>query len=127
MALFDKLKLELDRAGRSAQRALDEGKLRLELFRARQSVDRFAQRFGYATFRAKKTGAELPAEELAAHMSNLTAAEAEVTRLETLLNEVAAEKKTAPPPSDSSTATEQPPSQSPQGSPQAPPDTHSTL
>ena len=93
MALFDKLKLELDRAGKSAQRALDEGKLRLELFRARQSVDRFAQRFGYATFRAKKAGAELPAEELAAHMSNLTAAEAEVTRLETLLNEVTAERK----------------------------------
>jgi len=96
MALFDKLKLELDRAGRSAQRALDEGKLRLDLFRARQSVDRFAQRFGYATFRAKKAGAELPAEELAAHMSNLTAAEAEVTRLETLLNEAGAEKTTAP-------------------------------
>jgi hypothetical protein len=106
MALFDKLKLELDRAGRSAQRALDEGKMRLELFRARQSVDRFAQRFGYATFRAKKAGAELPAEELAAHMSNLTAAEAEVTRLETLLNETSAEPK---PSSSTSSSTETPP------------------
>ena len=97
MTLFDKLKLELDRAGRSAQRALDESKLRLELFRARQSVDRFAQRFGYATFHAKKAGGELGAEELAAHMSNLTAAEAEVTRLETLLSESSAENKPAPP------------------------------
>jgi hypothetical protein len=105
MALFDKLKLELDRAGQSAQRAIDEGKLRLELFRARQSVDRFAQRFGYATFHAKKAGAELPAEELAAHMSNLTAAEAEVSRLETLLNETTGRKSasaapTAPAASD---------------------------
>jgi hypothetical protein len=98
MALFEKLKQELDRAGQSAQRALDEGKLRLELFRARQSVDRFAQRFGYATFRAKKAGAELPAEELAAHMSNLTSAEAEVNRLETLLNEAADKRKPAAPP-----------------------------
>ena len=57
MALLDKLRQELDRAGRSAQRALDEGRLRLDLFRARQSVDRFAQRFGYAVFRAKKAGA----------------------------------------------------------------------
>ena len=111
MALFDKLKLELDRAGQSAQRALDEGKLRLELFRARQSVDRFAQRFGYATFRAKKAGAELPAEELAAHMSNLTAAEADVTRLETLLNKSADEGKPENPPSPSENAP--PPSDAP--------------
>jgi hypothetical protein len=85
MALLDKLRQELDRAGRSAQRALDEGRLRLDLFRARQSVDRFAQRFGYAIFRARKAGADLPPEEYTAHMNNLTAAEAEVTRLETLI------------------------------------------
>jgi hypothetical protein len=57
----------------------------LDLFRARQSVDRFAQRFGYAIFRARKAGADLPPEEYTAHMNNLTAAEAEVTRLETLI------------------------------------------
>ena len=85
MALLEKLRQELDRAGRSAQRALDEGRLRLDLFRARQSVDRFAQRFGYAIFRARKAGADLPPEEYTAHMNNLTAAEAEVTRLETLI------------------------------------------
>jgi len=85
MALLDKLRQELDRAGRSAQRALDEGRLRLDVFRARQSVDKFAQRFGYAVFRAKKAGADLPPEEYTAHMNNLTAAEAEVTRLETLI------------------------------------------
>ena len=106
MALFDKVKLELERAGQSAQRALDEGRLRLELFRARQSVDRFAQRFGYAAFRAKKAGAELPEEELAAHMSNLTAAEAEVTRLETLLHQAAGP---TPPPAPEASDTPPPP------------------
>src|SRR5438477_1463312 len=85
MAILDRLRSELDRAGRSAQRAFDEGRLRLDLYRARQSVDRFAQRFGYAAYRAKQGGVELPAEEYAAHIRNLTAAEAEVTRLETLV------------------------------------------
>jgi hypothetical protein len=105
MALLDRLRQELDRAGQSAQRALDEGRIRLDLFRARQSVDRFAQRFGYAVYRAKLAGSELPAEVMAAHMSNLTAAEAEVTRLETLVAENAKQRKSstltdqaAPPP-----------------------------
>jgi len=111
MALLDKLRQELDRAGRSAQRALDEGKLRLDLFRARQSVDKFAQRFGYAVFRGKKAGADLPPEEYTAHMNNLTAAEAEVTRLETLIaqaqkGEGAADKTPpTPPPAGESGAT----------------------
>jgi hypothetical protein len=93
MALLDKLRQELDRAGRSAQRALDEGRLRLDLYRARQSVDRFAQRFGYAVYSARKAGGELPPEEYTAHMTNLTAAEAEVTRLETLVAEAAKDRK----------------------------------
>lgn len=93
MALLDKLRQELDRAGRSAQRALDEGRLRLELYRARQSADKFAQRLGYAVFRAKRDSKELEAEELTAHMNNLTAAEAEVTRLETLVSEAAKDRK----------------------------------
>jgi hypothetical protein len=87
MALLDKLRQELDRAGKSAQRALDEGRLRLDLYRARQSADRFAQRFGYAVFRARTAGTELPAEDYTAHVNNLTAAEGEVARLETLIAE----------------------------------------
>src|SRR5215212_11253791 len=93
MALLDRLRQELDRAGQSAQRALDEGRIRLDLFRARQSLDRFAQRLGFATFRAKKAGAELPPEEMVAHMANMTAAQAEVTRLETLIAEAAQQRK----------------------------------
>jgi len=93
MALLDKLRQELDRAGRQASRAFDEGRLRLELYRAKQSVDRFARRFGYAVFRAKQAGGDVPSEELAAHMANMTAAEAEVKRLETLIAEAARERK----------------------------------
>ena len=102
MALLDRLRQELDRAGRSAQRALDEGRLRLELYRARQSVDRFAQRFGYAVYHARKAGGELPADDYTAHMNNITAAESEVTRLETLVAEAARDRRELlnPPPQD---------------------------
>ncbi len=93
MAILDRLRQELDRAGQSAQRAFDEGRLRLDLYRARASVDRFAQRLGYAVYRAKSANAEVPAEDLAAHMSNMAAAEAEVARLETLLAKVAQERR----------------------------------
>ena len=93
MALIDRLRQELDRAGRQASRAFDEGRLRLDLFRARQSLDRFAMRFGYAVYRAKKAGGELAQEEVTAHMNNLTAAEAEVTRLESLIAEAAKERR----------------------------------
>jgi DNA-binding transcriptional regulator YbjK len=93
MAFIDKLRQELDRAGRSAQRAIDEGRLRLDLYRARQSVDRFAQRLGYAVFHARKAGGDLSADDYTAHMNNLTAAESEVTRLETLVAEAAKSRR----------------------------------
>lgn len=123
--IIDRLRQELDRAGQSAQRAFDEGRLRLDLFRARQSVDRFAQRFGYATYRAKKAGQpDLSSDDLTAHMSNIAAAEAEVARLETLIakasqdlrdlllppREKPAPSPPPPPPPATGTADEPPPS-----------------
>jgi hypothetical protein len=93
MALLDRLRQELDRAGRSAQKAFDEGRLRLDLHRARQTADKFAERFGYAVFNAKKSGAELPPDEWTAHMNNLTAAQADVTRLETLVAEASKQRR----------------------------------
>jgi hypothetical protein len=88
MPIIDRLKTELDRAGRAAQNAIDEGRLRLELFRARQTADRSAQRLGYAVFRARRGGNELTTEQYAALAADLTAAEAEVTRYETLIAEL---------------------------------------
>jgi hypothetical protein len=96
MPLFDKLRHELDRAGRSAQKALDEGRLRLELYRARSSADKFAQRLGYAVYRARQNGADLAPEEYLAHVNNLTAAEAEIARLESLVADAARQRKNPP-------------------------------
>jgi hypothetical protein len=88
MPIIDRLKTELDRAGRAAQNALDEGRLRLELFRSRQTADRSAQRLGYAVYKARRAGGDLSADQYAAMAADLTAAEAEVARYETLLAEL---------------------------------------
>ena len=62
MALFDKLKEELDRAGKAAQGAFDEGKIRLEAFRTRQLADKAAQALGYAVVRAKQSGGDVDSD-----------------------------------------------------------------
>jgi hypothetical protein len=88
MPIIDRLRSELDRAGRAAQNAIDEGRLRLELFRARQNADRAAQRLGYAIYHARRLNGDLSAERYAALATDLTVAEAEVTRYETLIEEL---------------------------------------
>ena len=93
MPLWDKLKSELDRAGRAAQSALDEGKLRLDATRARRASDAAASRLGYALYNAKKAGGELPADNYNRYASELAAAQAEIERIETLLKEAAAKRK----------------------------------
>ena len=65
MALLNKLKDELNRAGKAAQDALDQGKLRLDLLRSRQAMDRAAQKLGFAVYRARKDGSDIPADEYA--------------------------------------------------------------
>ena len=90
MALWTKLRTELDRAGRVAQTAFDEGRTRLEALRARQLADRAAQALGYAVFRARTEGREIDADLYASLSATLTAHEAEVASLEAKL--AAAEK-----------------------------------
>ena len=99
MAIWDKLKTELDRAGKAAQGALDEGKTRLEAFRARQLADKAAQSLGYAVFRAKQAGTEVDWETLQRLVNALVEKEAEVQRLEKELRdeEKAAAPETPPP------------------------------
>jgi len=62
VALWDRVKTELDRAGRAAQHAIDEGRIRLEMLRARRQADSAAQKLGYAVYRARKENRELASE-----------------------------------------------------------------
>ena len=96
MGLFDKLSNELRSAGKAAQGAIDEGKIRLEIFRARQLADKAAQALGYAVHKAKKDGRELDADTQARLLATLTEHETEAARLE---NELAAHRA-SPPKSD---------------------------
>jgi len=82
MALFDKLKEELDRAGKAAQDAFDEGKVRLEAFRTRQLADKAAQALGYAVFRAKQNGSEVDADTYSRLSATLATHDAEAARYE---------------------------------------------
>jgi len=93
MALWNKLKDELNRAGKAAQDAIDEGKLRLDLMRSRQAMDKAAQKLGYAVYRARKLGGDIPGDEYARVSAEVANAEGEVERYETLLKEAANRRK----------------------------------
>ena len=86
MALFDKLKEELDRAGKVAQGAFDEGKIRLEAFRTRQLADKAAQALGYAVFRAKQGGGDVDADTYSRLSATLATHDAEAARYEAELD-----------------------------------------
>jgi hypothetical protein len=116
MAIWDKLKTELDRAGKAAQNALDEGKVRLEAFRTRQLADKAAQALGYAVYRAKQSGAELDAETYARLSATLATHETEAARLEQQLRDLGASPKSD---TKSETKSDEPPSSPP--SPSSPP------
>ena len=88
MPIWDKLKTELDRAGKAAQVALDEGKIRLEAFRVRQLADKAAQALGYAVYRARQQNQELDPDTYARLSSTLAGHEAEASRLEAQLAEI---------------------------------------
>jgi hypothetical protein len=88
MAIWDTLKRELDKAGQVAQGALDEGKLRLELHRAKQRADEAAASLGYAVYRAKAAGGELEPERYASLAANIMTAEAEISRVDRELEAV---------------------------------------
>jgi hypothetical protein len=105
MALWDKVKQELDRAGEAASAMIDEGKIRHEAFRARQLADKAAEALGYAVYRARQHGQEMDADSYARLSSTLAGHEADVARLEAKLAESAQRRKStptadAPPPSD---------------------------
>lgn len=96
MSMWDKLQKELDRVGESAKDVLDEGKLRIELFRVRQLADRAAEALGYAVHRARRDGTELDAETMGRLDGALAKHEAEATRIEAELARIRARETGEP-------------------------------
>lgn len=93
MALWDRVRTELDRAGRVAQEAFDEGRLRLEMLRARRQADGAAQKLGYAVYRAKRESRELTSDEYLALSRAIETAEAEVERYRKLIDEATVRRR----------------------------------
>lgn len=92
MSLWSKLQSELDRAGNVAREALDEGKIRIDLFRVRQQADKAAQALGYSLHRARRDGRELESEALERLYSTLAGHEAEAKVLEEKLSQALGKK-----------------------------------
>jgi hypothetical protein len=82
MALWDKLSTELRSAGKAARGAIDEGKIRLELFRVRQLADKAAQALGYAVHQAHASGKEPAPDTIQRLETTLSEHEAEAKKLE---------------------------------------------
>ena len=97
MGLLNKLKSEIRNAGDAARGAIDEGKVRIEIFRVRQSADAAAQALGYAVHRARRDGKELDPDTLARLDGVLATHETEATRLE---KELARHRGETPPAAD---------------------------
>ncbi len=99
MSIFNKLKSELKNAGTAARGAIDEGKVRIEIFRVRQSADNAAQALGYAVHKARRQGRELDAASLERLDAVLTSHEEVASRLE---RELAIHRGDSPPPRSAS-------------------------
>jgi hypothetical protein len=63
------------------------------MLRARRQADAAAQRLGYAIYKARKTGQELPADEYAGFARIVEAAESEADRYRRLIEEVVARRR----------------------------------
>lgn len=114
MSVWDKLHTELNRAGRAAQGAFDEGRLRIEIFRVRQLADKSAQALGYAVYRARAKGEELDAASWDRLAATLRDHEAEAARLEEQLQKQSSATREPPPdpppaPADAPAAPSTPP------------------
>lgn len=85
MAIFDKIKQGIDKAGKAAQDVFDEGRLRIDAYRAREQADKAAEALGYAVFRAWEAGADLDADARERLVGALRSREAEARKLESEL------------------------------------------
>jgi hypothetical protein len=104
--LFDRLNHELEAFGRKAQAALDEGKLQIELLRARKRRDNAARDLGMLVFRRER-GGEVEVRRIDALLLRLDDLEAELSRLDRQIVEARRQRPAAAQPQPEAT-TEQP-------------------
>ena len=84
--LLDRLNQELEAFGKKAQAALDEGKLQIDLMRARKRRNSAAKDLGLLVYRRER-GGQIEPRRVDALVLRLDDLEAEITRLEGLVAE----------------------------------------
>jgi hypothetical protein len=117
MAIWDKVREGIDKAGKAAQDAFDDGKTRIDAYRAREQADKAAETFGYAVFRAAEEGRELEDAARQSLMQTLRDRDAEARRLEAVIasGNATPPKPDAPPPPPEPTPAPTEPVQPPPG------------
>lgn len=98
MTIWDKVKEGIDKAGKAAQDVIDDGKTRIDAYRAREQADKAAEALGYAVFRALELGQELEGDSKDRLMRSLRDRDTEARRLETILASENAAKPAPPSP-----------------------------
>ena len=96
MSLMDRVAAGLETLGRKANQALDEGKLRVDLLRARRRMDGAARDLGYVTYRQAK-GQNAPEGEVESLTRRIAEAEAEAARIQAAIDKIGAERRGAAP------------------------------
>jgi hypothetical protein len=106
MSFMDRFAAGIESLGRRANQALDEGKLRMEVLRARRRLDHAARALGYLTYRQFR-GEPANQAEIDSLTRRMTEAEAEAERLEAAITGLKQSASPAPeaappqpPPSD---------------------------
>jgi hypothetical protein len=87
MKLIDRFAAGLETLGRKANQALDEGKLRVELMKARRRMDAAARDLGYLTYRQAK-GSQAPPADVEALTQRIAEGEAAAARIEGQLEQL---------------------------------------
>jgi hypothetical protein len=100
MSIWDKVSKGIDRAAQVTESAIDEGKVRLAAYKARQRADKRAETLGYAVARAKAEGREPDADAMGRLVDAVHAADAEASALEARLKSSGG--GTQPPPDEAS-------------------------
>ena len=115
MSLMDRIAGGLETLGTKVNQALDEGKLRVDLLRARRRMDGAARDLGYLTYRQAK-GQGAPEGEIESLTRRITEAEAEVARVQAAIDKIRAEHHGTGPTHDGPAATDaaSPPADTPE-------------
>ena len=82
MSIWDKVSAGVSKAAKAAGDAVDEGKLRVAAYQARQRANAKAETLGYAVARARAENREPDADAINRLVDSVNAADAEATALE---------------------------------------------